>query len=26
LYSIGDTGPGMKSPWASTFLLFSIAS
>jgi hypothetical protein len=26
LYSFGDTGPRMKSPWASTFLFFSTAS
>jgi hypothetical protein len=23
LYSFGETGPRMKSPWASTFLFFS---
>jgi hypothetical protein len=26
LYSFGDIGPRMKSPWASTFLFFSTAN
>jgi hypothetical protein len=26
LYSFGDTGPRMKSPWSSTFLFFNTAS
>jgi hypothetical protein len=26
LYSFGDTGPRMKSPWPSTFLFFSTAN